>query len=76
MGCSAHYDFFLFLSKNTLSFHVMNNYISALNYCFAKYDWRVNTFYSLLVKRLIWGLHYSVCLKHHPKGLTGRVVPD
>ena len=60
--------FLEFLARNALSF-CGNNYIIALKYYFARYQWRNDVFDSLLVRRLLLGFQYSISSKPRLKGL-------
>ena len=66
---SSVFCFLEFLAGNALSFRVVNNYVSALKYHFARYGWTLSIFESALVRRFHRGLQYSVPANPQPKGL-------
>ena len=49
--------FLEFLANNGMTFRVVNNYVSALKFAFATYDWNHSVFDCAWVKCLLRGIH-------------------
>ena len=61
--------FLQFLASNSLSFRVINNYVSALKFYFVRYAWDIQVFDAPLVRRMLRGLQYSIRSVPTSKGL-------
>ena len=57
------------LASNTLSYHVMVNYMSALKHMFNRYGWPSANLSHPLVLRLLKGVNYSITPNLTPKGI-------
>ena len=61
--------FLQFLALNSLSFRVINNYMSAPKFYFARCQSDVSVFENSMVKRMLRGIQYSCVATPTPKGL-------
>ena len=52
-----------------LTFHVVMNYVSALNFMFSRNGWKTEIFENAMIKRLLRGINYTVHVEPSPKGI-------
>ena len=62
--------FLQFLAPNSLSFRVINNYVTALKFYFPRYAWDVRVFEALLVRKMLRGIQCSTFIVPNTEGIV------